>query len=205
MPSAVRLREDYSAKELRALARRSKDANQSRRLLSLAAVRDGMDRGAAAKIGGMDRQTLRDWVHRFNAFGPEGLIDNWTAGPKPRLSEEQRAQLAQIVEAGPDREKDGVVRWRRIDLKRVIAERFGVDFHPRYVGKLLKKLGFSHMSARPRHPAQDERIVEGFKNVWPAPFASGFVRLAADPVCFNVSGLEELPPAMMEIRALRSS
>ena len=205
MPSAVRLREDYSAKELRALARRSKDANQSRRLLSLAAVRDGMDRGAAAKIGGMDRQTLRDWVHRFNAFGPEGLFDNWTAGPKPRLSEEQRAQLAQIVEAGPDREKDGVVRWRRIDLKRVIAERFGVDFHPRYVGKLLKKLGFSHMSARPRHPAQDERIVEGFKNVWPAPFARGFVRLAADPVCFNVSGLEELPPAMMEIRALRSS
>ena len=163
LPSAVRLREDYSAKELRALARRSKDVNQSRRLLSLAAVRDGMDRGGAAKIGGMDRQTLRDWVHRFNAAGPEGVIDNWTAGPKPRLSAEQQAQFAQIVEAGPDREKDGVVRWRRIDLKRVIAERFGVDFHPRYVGKLLKKLGFSHMSARPRHPAQDERIVEAFK------------------------------------------
>ena len=113
MPSAVRLREDYSAEELRALARRSKDVNQSRRLLSLAAVRDGMDRGAAAKIGGMDRQTLRDWVHRFNASGPEGLIDNWTEGPKPRLSAEQLAQFAQIVEAGPDREKDGVVRWRR--------------------------------------------------------------------------------------------
>ena len=73
------------------------------------------------------------------------------------------AQFAKIVEAGPDREKDGIVRWRRVDLKRVIAERFGVDFHPRYVGKLLKKLGFSHISARPRHPAQDERIVEGFK------------------------------------------
>ena len=152
MASAVRLREDYSAEELRALARRSKNVNQSRRLLSLAAVRDGMD-----------RQTLRDWVHRFNALGPEGLIDNWTEGPKPRLSKEQLAQFAQIVEAGPDREKDGVVRWRRLDLKRVIAERFGVDFHPRYVGKLLKKLGFSHISARPRHPAQDERIVEAFK------------------------------------------
>ena len=75
MPSAVRLREDYSVEELRALARRSKTVNQSRRLLSLAAVRDGMDRGAAAKVGGMDRQTLRDWVHRFNALGPEGLID----------------------------------------------------------------------------------------------------------------------------------
>ena len=163
MPSAVKLREDYSAEELRALARRSKDVNQSRRLLSLAAIRDGMDRGAAAKIGGMDRQTLRDWVHRFNVAGPDGLLDNWTEGPKPRLSIEQMAELAAIVEAGPDREKDGVVRWRRAALKRVIAERFGVEFHERYVGKLLKKLGFSHMSARPRHPAQDERIVEAFK------------------------------------------
>ena len=86
MPSAVRLREDYSAQELRTLARRSKTVSQSRRLLSLAAVRDGMNRAGAAKIGGMDRQTLRDWVHRFNASGPEGLIDHWTDGPKPRLS-----------------------------------------------------------------------------------------------------------------------
>ena len=93
------------------------------------------------------------------------LIDNWTEGPKPRLSAAQLTELATIVEAGPDREADGVVRWRRVDLKRVIAERFGVDFHPRYVGKLLHKLGFSHMSARPRHPAQDERIVEAFKKI----------------------------------------
>src|ERR1700721_2143056 len=159
MPSAVRLRDDYSAEALRALARRSKDANQSRRLLSLAAVREGIDRGSAAKIGGMDRQTLRDWVHRFNASGPEGLIDNWTEGPKPRLSAEQLAQFAQIVEAGPDREKDGGERWRRLDLKRVIAERFGVDFHPRYVGKVLKKLGFPHNRARPRHPAPHDRTL----------------------------------------------
>ena len=129
------------------------------------------------RSAGWTARRLRDWVHRFNASGPEGLIDNWTEGPKPRLSAEQLAQFAQIVEAGPDREKDGVVRWRRLDLKRVIAERFGVDFHPRYVGKLLKKLGFSHISARPRHPAQDERIVEAFKNVWPAPSARGFVEI----------------------------
>src|SRR3984957_16283636 len=107
MPSAVRLREDYSAEALRGLARRSKDVNQSRRLLSLAAVRDGMDRGSGAKIGGMDRLTLRDWVHRFNGSGLEGLVDNWTEGPEPRLSAEQLAQFAQIVEAGPDREKGG--------------------------------------------------------------------------------------------------
>jgi transposase len=115
------------------------------------------------KIGGVDRQTLRDWVHRFNAAGPDGLFDNWTDGPTPRLSPEQLDELAKIVESGPDRKVHGVVRWRRIDLSRVIAERFGVDYHQRYVGKLLKKLGFSHMSARPRHPAQDEQIVEAFK------------------------------------------
>ena len=189
MASAVRLREDYSAEELRGLGRRSKDVNQSRRLLSLAGVRDGMDRGAAARIGGMDRQTLRDWVHRFNASGPDGLLDNWTEGPKPRLSAEQVAEFAQIVEAGPGREKDGVVRWRRVDLKRVIAEQFGVDFHERYVGTLLKKLGFSHISARPRHPAQDERIVEAFKKTYGPPrLQGGLSRLAADPVCINVSG-----------------
>lgn len=92
MPAAVKLREDISASELRTLARRSKDANQSRRLLSLAAVRDGKDRGEAGKIGGMDRQTLRDWVHRFNASVPEGLFDHWTEGPKPRLSAAQLAE-----------------------------------------------------------------------------------------------------------------
>jgi len=180
MPSAVRLREDYSAEAVRALARRSRNVNQSRRLLSVAGVKDGMDRGAAARIGGMDRQTLRDWVHRFNASGPDGLIDNWTEGPKPRLSAEQRAQFAQIVEAGPDREKDGVVRWRRLDLKGVIAERFGVEFHPRYVGKLLQKLGFSHISARPRHPAQDERIVEAFKKTSRTRVTCSSRRTAAD-------------------------
>ena len=90
-------------------------------------------------------------------------------GPKPRLSPEQLAEFAAIVETGPNRKVDGVVRWRRTDLKRVIAEKFGVDDHQRYVGKLLKKLGFSHISARPRHPAQDERIVELSKKTSRAP------------------------------------
>src|SRR6202011_385021 len=116
MPSAVTLRTDFSASELRRQAKRSKDNNQSRRLLSLAAVLDGMNRTDAARIGGMDRQTLRDWVHRFNEAGPEGLLDNRASGPAPRLSPDQKAELAAIVEAGPDREVDGVVRWRRVDL-----------------------------------------------------------------------------------------
>jgi transposase len=161
--AAVTLRTDYSAAELRRLATTTRDANQSRRLLSLAAVLDGMNRTEAARIGGMDRQTLRDWVHRFNARGPDGLLDGWSKGPEPRLSAAQRAEFAELVETGPDRIVHGVVRWRRIDLQQVIRERFGVAYHERTVGKLLKTLGFSHISARPRHPKQDERTIEGFK------------------------------------------
>src|SRR5215204_272699 len=161
----VSLREDYSASELRRLAGAAKNANQSRRLLSLAAVMDGMNRTEAARIGGMDRQTLRDWVHRFNAYGPEGLLDGWSKGPEARLSQGQRAEIAALVETGPDRAVHGVVRWRRVDLQRVILERFGVAYHERTVGKLLKALGFSHISARPRHPAQDARTIEAFKKL----------------------------------------
>ena len=90
-------------------------------------------------------------------------MDNWSKGPEPRLSEEQRAEIAQLVETGPDRAVHGVVRWRRVDLQRVIRERFGVEYHERTIGKLLKELGFSHIGARPRHPAQDPRTIEAFK------------------------------------------
>jgi transposase len=169
MASAVELRSDYSAAKLRGLAATTKNANQSRRLLSLAAVLDGMNRTEAARIGGMDRQTLRDWVHRFNAHGPEGLLDGWSKGPEPRLSAEQRAEIAELVETGPDRAVHGVVRWRRVDLQRVIADRFGVAYHERTIGKILKMLGFSHISARPRHPMQDQRTIEAFKKTGPQP------------------------------------
>ena len=168
MPPALSLRTDYSPADLRRRAKKTKDNNQSRRLLSLAAVLDGMNRTDAARIGGMDRQTLRDWVHRFNDQGPDGLCDVHAGGFEPRLSVEKLAELAAIVEAGPDHGKDGVVRWRRVDLQRVVKERFGVDYCERYIGTLLKKLGFSHISARPRHPAQNGEIVEAFKKKLPA-------------------------------------
>jgi transposase len=163
MPAAVSVRTDFSAGALRRLAAASKHASQSRRLLSIAAVLDGMSRTDAARIGGMDRQTLRDWVHRFNERGPEGTKDSWSKGNPPRLSGEQLAELAELVETGPDRAAHGVVRWRRIDLQRVVAERFGVAYHERTIGKILKQLGFSHLSARPRHPAQDGETVAAFK------------------------------------------
>lgn len=163
MAAAVKLRTDYVAFDLRRLAAGSKHASQSRRLLSLAAVVDGTDREQAARIGGMDRQTLRDWVHWFNEGGPDGLKDIRSKGQPPGLSTDQLAALATIVETGPNRAVDGVVRWRRIDLQMIVRERFGFVYHERTIRKLLKQIGFSHISARPHHPAQDARVIEAFK------------------------------------------
>ena len=148
---AVSIAKEHTPAELRALARRERDGRVGSRLLALANALDGMSRGAAARAAGRDRQTLRDWVHRFNAHGPDGLRDSWSKGPEPRLSAEQRAEIIQLVETGPDR------------LQRVIHERFGIAYHERTIGKLLKTLGFSHISARPRHPAQDQHTIEAFK------------------------------------------
>ena len=101
---------------------------------------------------GMDRQTLRDWAHRYNAEGVSGLFNRRPPDPPCLLSAAQKEELAEMVRAGPDPETDGVVRWRRIDLKRKIEERFGVTMHERTVGKQLASLGFRRLSARPQHP-----------------------------------------------------
>ena len=163
MPAAIPLRRDFDAPTLRRLARRCRDNRQIRRLLALAAVYDGLNRTEAARIGGMDRQTLRDWVLRFNADGPDGLTNRGGAGRPRLLNEKQMQELAQIVETGPDRETDGVVRWRRIDLVHVITERFGVKCSQSVVSDYLAELGFSHISGRPQHPAQDTQVIEAFK------------------------------------------
>jgi len=163
MGSAVPLRTDYTATDLRRLARRCSDNRQIRRLLALAAAYDGMNRTEAARVGGMDRQTLRDWVHQFNEYGPDGLTNAKGAGRPRHLTDEQMRELAQIVDTGPDHEVDGVVRWRRIDLVRVIAERFDVECSERSISDYLAELGFSHISGRPQHPGQDPQVVEVFK------------------------------------------
>jgi putative transposase len=171
MGAAVPLRGDFSASDLRLWAKRAEDAGQARRLLSLAAVLDGMSRETAAEIGPMDRQTLRDWVHRFNERGPAGLINGKAPGPAPKLSAEQKQELKRIVECAPDPAKDGVVRWRCIDLRRIIKERFDVDLDEVSIGRALRQLGFAHVSPRPRHPKQDPQAIEDFKktsrSAWP--------------------------------------
>jgi transposase len=136
--------------------------------LALAAVYGGMSRAEAARVGGMDRQTLRDWAHRFNADGPEGLTDRPRAGRPGQLTDAQMRELAEIVETGPDPAVDGVVRWRRVDLKRVVEERFGVVYAERTISDLLARLSFSYITGRPQHPRQDPQVLEAFKKNSPA-------------------------------------
>src|SRR5271163_5013081 len=122
MAAAVGVRGDYEAAQLRALAKRSDDAGQTRRLLALAAIYDGGSRGDAARIGGVGLQTVRDWVIAFNAEGPSGLVDGKAPGNSPLLNDEQRQALMRIVESGPLPAVDGVVRWRLLDLAQWVFE-----------------------------------------------------------------------------------
>ena len=154
---------DLTASELRAAAGKSRDAKAARRMLALALVLEGVDRARAAETCGMDRQKLRDWVHRYNAEGLAGLSDRWKGVRVPRLAPAQMGDLGAWVEAGPDLEKDGVVRWRRQDLQRRIAEAFGVELHERTVGKYLAALGYRRLSVRPQHPKTDPDAQEAFK------------------------------------------
>ena len=167
MSAALRLREDYDAPHLRALAKASRDANQTRRLLALAAIYEGGSRGEAARIGGVGIQTVRDWVLAFNAAGPEGLIDGKAPGQAPLLNAEQRAALRRIIEAGPNPAVDGVVRWRLIDLAQWVYAEFGISISKQTLSRMLRAMGYRKLSARPRHHAQDPAALEAFKKTSP--------------------------------------
>lgn len=171
------MRSEFTASDLRMAAGKSRDAKAARRMLALALVLEGVDRTRAAQTCGMDRQTLRGEEdqetvrgtvsptngHRYNAEGLAGLSDRRKGVRVPRLVPAQMADLAAWVEAGPDPEKDGVVRWRRQDLQRRIAEAFGVEVHERTVGKYLAALGYRRLSVRPQHPRTDPGAQETFK------------------------------------------
>jgi transposase len=161
-------RTDLDAAGLRAAAAGSRDVSAARRMLALALVLDGETRTAAARGAGMDRQTLRDWVHRYNEAGLDGLRNQPNPGAPPRkLSAAQEATLAAWVRAGPSLERHKVVRWRLVDLRDEIARQFGVRVHERTVGKLMTRLRFSRVSVRPRHPKQDAAAQETHKKTLP--------------------------------------
>jgi transposase len=167
MAVAVGVRGDYEAAQLRALAKRSEDAGQTRRLLALAAIYDGGPRTEAAKIGGVGLQTVRDWVLAFNAEGPAGLVDGKAPGNSPLLNAERRQALRQIVESGPIPAVHGVVRWRLIDLAQWVFEEFRISISKQTLSRELRALGFRKLSARPRHHAQDAEAMATFKKTSP--------------------------------------
>ena len=167
MGQGIAVRGDYTSSELRRLAKRSGDAAQARRLLSLAAIVEGASREEAAKIGGMDRQTLRDWVHRFNKEGPDGLINHTSPGVPPKLSAAQKAKLAALVEQGPIPAIHDVVRWRACDLVQWIWDEFGISVSDETVYRMLKSMGYAHLSARPKAYKQNGETLADFKKTSP--------------------------------------
>ena len=163
----IPLRSDFDAAALRGLARKTKDSPQVRRLLALAAIYDGASRAEAAQIGGVTRQIVRDWVVRFNALGPEGLIDRKPPGQPSKLSAAHRAALVAIIEQGPIPAVHGVVRWRLIDLVQWIWEEFRISISAQTLSRELRALDYRKLSARPRHHAKNEAQVSALKKPFP--------------------------------------
>lgn len=168
MVAVVITRDELDAAGLRREASLSKDGPAARRMLALALVLEGRSRTEAASTCGMDRQTLRDWVHRYNGEGLKGLLDRRPTGAPPRLNAEQQAQVAEWVGQGPDLAEHGVVRWRRADLARLIEQRFEVKLAERSVGALLGRLGFRRLSVRPIHPKADVSAQAAHKKTSPS-------------------------------------
>jgi transposase len=163
MGRAIAVRSDYTSKEVRRLAKRSKDVGQARRLLAIAAVLDGASREEAAQVGGMDRQTLRDWVIRFNDEGPQGVTNKPSPGAPGKLTSKHKEFLARLIDEGPNPAIHGVVRWRGCDLIRQLYAEFGISVSDNTIYRALKELGFSHVSARPKAYKQDPNAIEAFK------------------------------------------
>lgn len=167
MTMPIPLGRDFDVGDLRRLARSSKDANQARRLLALATIQAGGTRSEAAAVGGVGRQIVRDWVVRFNAEGPRGLLDRKAPGQPARLEDEHRRALAELIEAGPIPAVHGVVRWRLVDLVQWIWDEFRITVSETTVGRVLRTMGYRKLSARPRHRAQDPEAAVVFKKTSP--------------------------------------
>ncbi len=156
-------RTDHTAAGLRALSARCSDGAQVRRMLALALVLEGRRRSEAAGLNGMDRQTLRDWVHRYNIDGVDGLRSRQSPGREPFLTKQQKAELRDLVVRGPDRDIHKVVRWRCADLRAEVARRWSVEVHESTIGKWLGELELTRLQPRPVHPKKDAAAEAAFK------------------------------------------
>lgn len=176
---AIPLRADYSAEQLRSAAKVSKDAAQARRLLALAAIYDGVSRTEAARIGVVTVQIVRDWVVKFNAQGPAGLIDRRPPGQPSRLTDANRAAVAAVIETGPTPAIHGVVRWRVIDLCQWLWDEHRVVIAKQTLSRELRRMGYRKLSARPRHHAQKGGAIDVFKKTSPRAWTRSGARRAS--------------------------
>jgi transposase len=163
----IPLRTDFNAHQLRALARKTKNAAQARRLLALAAIYEEASRTEAARIGGVTLQIVRDWVLKFNAQGPDGLIDRKPPGQPSRLTDRHRQHLVQMIEAGPIPAVHGVVRWRLVALIQWLWDEYHVPIAKQTLSREVRALGYRKLSARPRHHAKSDAAVAAFKKTYP--------------------------------------
>ena len=170
MSAAVKItREQFTAAGLRSEAARCSDGAQVRRALALAMVLEGRLRSEAASLNGMDRQTLSDWVHRYNALGVEGLRSRKSPGREPARTAARKAELRELVIAGPDPAIHKVVRWRCADLRAEVARRWSVEVHESTIGVWLGELGLTRLQPRPVHPKKDataEATFEKTSKAW---------------------------------------
>jgi len=195
---------EYSASELRALAVKIKDASVVRRLLAVALVLEGQSREAAATANGMTRQTLRDWVHRYNADGVAGLRSGFGGGAAPLLSASQMEELAAIVIAGPDPERHRVVRWRLADLCEEIGRRWSVRVCRQTVGRWMRQLRMTRLQPRPVHRKKDLEAEVAFKKRMARPVCKRFLRSDLISLRQRIRPVS-IALAKMEIRASWSS
>jgi transposase len=160
-------RKELTAAELRLASSKCRDGAQVRRILALALVLEGRPRREAADLNGMDRQTLSDWVHRYNAEGLDGLKSRKSPGREPFLTEAQKTELRALVIRGPDPEVHKVVRWRCADLRAEVARLWSVEVHENTIGVWLGELGLTRLQPRPVHPKKDAAAEEAFKTYGP--------------------------------------
>ncbi len=181
MPMSLPLRVDFDAVQSRAAAKKTKDGPQARRLLALAAIYDGASRTEAALIGGVTLQIVRDWVLKFNADGPEGLLDRKAPGQPSRLNDAHRAALAAVIESGPTPAVHGVVRWRLVDLCQWLWEEHHVTVAKQTLSRELRAMNYRKLSARPRHHAQADGAIDLFKTASQPVWTRSRARRASTP------------------------
>lgn len=153
----------HTSLELIKLSKQTADPRMRLRLLALAHFMEGANRTQVAAMTKVSRRIVNQWVSNYLNLGLAGLESKKSPGRPGRLTDAQQEQLTEMLSQAAKSETGG--RLTGQDIKQYVLAEFGVDFHLNHVYKLLRKLGFSWLSSRSRHPKQDPEVIETFKKV----------------------------------------